>query len=147
MSGLLKCPFADLDEIIVQRENRSIAEVFAADGELYFRDCETAVLKELPQHPTSVYAAGGGLVVRDKNRQLLEKLGRVVYLKASWPVLRQRLQQSVDRPLVNSAKEWGHVESLLSQRQAFYERADIVIETDGLAPLQVACKIVSELKS
>ena len=146
LSDQLDCPFIDLDEIIVQSENRPIAEVFAVDGELYFRDCETAVLKELPQHPARVYATGGGLVVRDENRQLLEKLGRVVYLKTSWPVLKQRLQQNVDRPLVNSAKDWGNVESLLSQRQAFYERADIVIETDGLTPFQVASKIVSELK-
>ena len=147
MSGLLECPFVDLDEIVVQRENRPIAEVFATDGELYFRDCETAVLKELTHHPASVFATGGGLVVRNENRLLLEKLGRVVYLKTSWPVLKQRLQQSVDRPLVNSAKDWGKVESLLSQRQAFYERADIVIDTDGLTPLQVANKIVPELKS
>jgi len=147
LSGLLGCPFVDLDEMIVARENRSIAVIFATDGEFYFRDCETALLKELSQNQATVYATGGGLVVRDENRSLMQKHGRVVYLKASWPVLKQRLQQSVDRPLVNSAQDWGHVESLLSQRLAFYERAGIVIETDGLTPLQVANKIVTELTS
>ena len=147
LSGLLACPFVDFDEIIIQNEQKSIAEIFVADGEPYFRDCETALLKELPQHPVRVYATGGGLVVRDENRQLMEKLGRVVYLQTSWPVLRQRLQQSVARPLINSAKGWDKVENLLSRRKACYECADVIIDTDGLTPLQVANKIVVELTS
>lgn len=145
LSGLLGCPFVDLDEIIIQNEHRSIAEIFVADGEPYFRDCETAVLKELPQNQVRVYATGGGLVVRDENRQRMKMLGRVVYLQTSWPVLRQRLQQSVARPLINSAKDWDKVENLLSRRQACYESADIIIDTDGLTPLQVAKTIVMEL--
>ena len=147
LSGLLKCPFVDLDEVIVHQEKRTIAEVFASEGELYFRDCETAVLKALPGRPASVYATGGGLVVRDENRQLMGKQGQVVYLKTSWPVLKQRLRKSADRPLVNNSEDWGNVERLLLQRQSLYECADIVIETDGLTPLQVANKIIAELTS
>ena len=142
LADLLECLFIDTDEMIVQREKRSIAEIFAVDGEFYFRNCETAMLKELPQHQTAVYATGGGLIVREDNRRCMESLGLIVYLNTSWPTLQQRLQQSVDRPLVNSARDWENVKVLFDQRQTFYENADISIATDELTPLQVANKIV-----
>lgn len=145
LAGLLGYPFVDLDDLIVQHEHRPIAEIFATDGEQYFRDCESTVVQELPKHQAAIYATGGGLVVRDENRHQMASLGKVVYLKASWPVLKQRLQQSVERPLVNSSKDWGNVKDLLSQRQIYYEQADLVIETNGLTPLQIAQKIISEL--
>jgi shikimate kinase len=145
LADLLECSFVDLDEMIEQRQNRSIAVIFAADGERYFRDCETEILKELPQLPRTIYATGGGLVIRDENRRQMQSLGRIVYLKTNWSTLKQRLQQSKVRPLVNSAKDWDSVESLLAQRQSYYEHADIIIDTDNLTPLQVAHKIATEL--
>lgn len=144
LAGLLGCPFVDLDDLIVQREGRPIAEIFATNGELYFRDCETSLLKELHHDQSAIYATGGGLVVRDENRRHMANLGKVVYLKASWSVLKHRLQQSSARPLVNSAKDWGKVKDLLFQRQIYYEQADLIIETNGLTPVQVAQKIISE---
>jgi shikimate kinase len=77
----------------------------------------------------------------------MQILGRVVYLKASWPTLMNRLQQSTDRPLVTPERDWYNLKQLWTQRQAFYEAADIVVDTDGLTPLQVAQKIASGLTS
>jgi len=145
LAGLLGYPFVDLDDLIVQREHRPIAEIFATDGEPYFRDCETSVLKELHHDQSTVLATGGGLIVREENRRQMARLGKVVYLKTSWPVLKQRLQQNAERPLVNSAKDWNNVKDLLSQRQKYYEQADLIVDTDGLTPLQIAQKIAVEL--
>jgi shikimate kinase len=145
LADLLECPFADFDERIVQRENHTIAEIFAEKGEGYFRDCETVLLNELFQSPMTVYATGGGLVVRDENRRLMANLGLIVYLHSSWPVLQKRLQQSIERPLVNSASGWDDLRVLWTQRQPFYEEADIIVKTDGLNPLQIAQKIDLEL--
>ncbi|MBE0577412.1 MAG: shikimate kinase [Desulfuromonadales bacterium] len=147
LADLLKCAYSDLDDMIVQREKRTIAEIFAAEGEDYFRDCETTVLQSLRSQPAAVYATGGGLVVRDENRRQMQILGRVVYLKASWPTLMNRLQQSTDRPLVTPERDWHNLNQLWTKRQVFYEDADIVVETDGLTPLQVAQKIASGLTS
>lgn len=147
LAGLLNCPFADLDEIIALRENRSITEIFATDGENYFRDFETAVLKELSHQPMTVYATGGGLVVRERNRRQMQKLGRIVYLKSGWSTLMARLQQSTDRPLVTAERDWNSVKELWNSRQAFYENADIIVETDGLTPLQVAQIVATGLTS
>ena len=145
LAKLLNRPFVDLDEMIVQRENRTIADIFSVDGEKYFRDCETSVLNELCQQSVAIYATGGGIVVRDENRRAMKKVGRIVYLKTSWATLESRLRKSVNRPLVDPEAGWDHVKALLVERQAFYKDADIVVETDGCTPLQVARKIASGL--
>ena len=145
LADLLQRPFVDFDEVIEQREGRRITEIFAVEGEGYFRDCETETLKALHLQPCAVYATGGGIVERDENRHEMKISGRVVYLKTCWPILKTRLQQSVDRPLVDPANGWDIVKQLWTKRQPFYEDADFVVETDGLTPLQVAERIVSAL--
>jgi shikimate kinase len=147
LAGLLGCSFADLDELIAKCENRTIPDIFAADGENYFRDCETDILNKLPQQPVAVYATGGGLVMREENRRIMKKLGKVVYLKADWSTLEKRLQHGSGRPLVDSGRGWHEVKDLWDRRQPFYEEADLVLLTDELTPLQVAQKISLELSS
>jgi shikimate kinase len=147
LAGLLSCPFVDLDEKIVEFENHTIAEIFAVEGESYFRDCETRVLKALAQEPATVYATGGGLVVRDENRREMRRLGQSVYLKAGWQTLEKRLRKSTGRPLVNTENDWSEVKTLWEKRQPFYNDADLVVATDELTPLQVAQKITMELFS
>lgn len=145
LAAQLNISFADLDAMIVQRENRAITEIFAAEGEGYFRDCETSMLKALRQQATAVYATGGGIVERDENRREMKAIGRIIYLKTGWPTLRARLQQSVDRPLVDPEKGWHDVKALWTKRQAFYEDADIIVKTDGFTPLEVTEKITAVL--
>lgn len=140
-------PFSDLDLLIVQREKRSIADIFATDGELYFRDCETSLLQELPPLPATIYATGGGIVEREDNRRMMRALGRVIYLKTGWDALQKRLASSEDRPLVDPVKGWAKVKDLWLRRQSFYTEADLVVNTDGFTPLQVADRIVAELTS
>jgi len=146
LADLLDLPFVDLDARIVQREQRSIANIFAEDGEVYFRDCETALLDELQEEPPAVYATGGGIVVRDANRKSMACMGRVVYLHVSWKTLQARLQDSVDRPLVDPVNGWDDLKQLWNLRQEFYSKADIILQTDGLEPLEVARSIARELQ-
>ena len=77
--------FLDTDEMIVQQQRRSINEIFATEGEQAFRDMETALLRQLidEKRERIVLSTGGGMPLRAENRQLLSKLGKVVYLKAS----------------------------------------------------------------
>lgn len=146
LAELTGCPFEDLDSMIVQREKRSIPEIFAAEGEEYFRNCETVVLSSLKKQGRTVYATGGGIVMREKNRAMMRSKGRIVYLCASWETLRGRLQGSVDRPLVDRANGWHDLERLWRSRLPHYQDADLIVETEALTPLQVAQKIVSQLQ-
>ena len=140
-ADLLNMPFVDLDEKIVQREKRSIATIFATDGEECFRDCETDLLDELKEQPAAVYATGGGIVVREVNREAMASMGKVVYLSASWPTLEKRLKNSVDRPLVTTEKNWDELKTLWLKRQTFYSEADIIVSVDGLTPMEIAQNI------
>lgn len=145
LADLMACPFQDLDEMIVRRENCSIREIFSKNGEAYFRDCETELLKELKGKSSTVYATGGGIVIREENRLLMSELGYTVNLTCSWQVLKERLQTSTDRPLVNSAKNWHELKKLWTERQRFYEDANLIVNTEGLTPSQIAQKITMEL--
>ena len=146
LAKLTGCPFFVLDKMIVQREKRTIPEIFAADGEEYFRNCETVVLSSLQQQDKAIYATGGGIVMRDENRAMMRSKGSIVYLSASWETLRGRLQGSVDRPLVDQAENWHDLERLWLSRLSHYQDADLIVDTDAVNPLQVAQKIVSQLQ-
>lgn len=145
LAEMLNMPFIDLDACIVEREQRSIATVFAEDGEDYFRDCETSLLEALEEQPAAVFATGGGMVVRAVNRDAMTRLGQIVYLNASWATIKERLQGSVDRPLVEQQRNWGQLKSLWDKRQVFYCKADLIVSTDGLAPLEIAQNIAEQL--
>jgi len=145
LAELLHCPFVDLDEIIVQREQRTIAAIFSEFGEDYFRDCETAVLHELDPQQTAVFATGGGIVMREENRRIMRKLGKIIYLQSNWSTLQNRLQHSKGRPLVDKEKSWDAVKELWTKRQPFYADADLVVLTDDCSPLQAAQKIATDL--
>jgi len=147
LATLTDCPFYDLDSLIVDKEQRSITEIFKTDGEEYFRNCETNLLSGLNEENNAVYATGGGIVLREKNRTLMRDSGRIIYLRTRWVTLCERLKDSVDRPLVDSAKGWYDLEQLWLHRMPLYQDADLIVDTDGITPRHVAEKIVSMLQT
>jgi shikimate kinase len=138
--------FADLDQLIIAREGLQIAEIFAAHGESYFRDCEAAVLTAQAGTEHTVFATGGGIVGRDQNRALLKQLGTVVYLRSSWPTLERRLARSSGRPLADPQQGWDKIRQLWQSRLPWYEEADLVIDTDQLKLNDVVREIISRLR-
>ena len=63
----LNCPVVDTDALIVEREGRPVSDIFAAEGEGYFRDLETAAAREVGQKSGLIIATGGGLPLRAEN--------------------------------------------------------------------------------
>ena len=145
LAKLLNCSFIDLDAKIEDREQCSISNIFITHGEQYFRDCETAILKEIFPQEKTVYATGGGIVLREENRILMKTCGTIIFLKAEWDILEKRLKKSMDRPLVNHADKISDIKMLWADRQPYYRDADIIVETNGLAPLEVAHEIISRI--
>lgn len=137
--------FDDLDQLIVEREGRSIPEIFAQQGEAYFRDCETAILAEQGKRRRTVLATGGGIVGREGNRALMKQHGRVVYLRAAWPTLEHRLSMGTGRPLADPQKGWDAIRTLWETRLPWYEEAEVVIDTDHLEVGAVVNEIISRL--
>ena len=125
--------FIDKDDYIESVQKRSINEIFADQGEEYFRDLETQTIKKLAESVNnSVISVGGGLPVRECNRALLKKLGKVVFLDTSIDELEKRLSNDTRRPLLAGGKVRDKIEALMRARKDIYEStADCIITTDN----------------
>ncbi len=126
--------FLDTDEYIEEKEKRTINEIFAADGEEYFRNLETGTVRELTgELENTVISVGGGLPIREENQVNLKKLGKVIYLRAKPETLIERLKGDESRPLLKGGNLEDKINSLMSARSEIYEKAaDIIVDTDGL---------------
>ncbi|SDY16133.1 shikimate kinase [Hymenobacter psychrophilus] len=124
-------PFVDLDEEIVQLEQRSISELFAREGEEYFRQREADVLRDvLARYPALVLATGGGTPCFHHNLEVLLETGLTLYLAVPVPELvRRLLHVAANRPLLAAAPDAAALEvrlrETLAARQRFYDRAPL----------------------
>ena len=113
--------FYDTDEYIEKKQNTTISEIFATKGEEAFRDMETETVKELSDTlDNCVISVGGGLVLREVNRELLRKLGTVVYLKASEEELCKRLSKDTKRPAIQGSGSFTKIHCTLWSREKIY---------------------------
>lgn len=133
LSYRLRRPVTDTDKEIEKEEKRSISEIFASDGETYFRDRETACLKKLLKGTKNqIISVGGGLPLREENRALMRELGRVFYLKASAQTIYDRLKHDTTRPLLQGDDPQNKIRTLLDERDVYYaQAADVTINVDG----------------
>lgn len=146
LSQTLKCEFLDTDELIEQEQKRSISEIFAADGEASFRDMETECLKSLLKRKDDgfVLSVGGGLPIREVNRNLLKELGDVVLLQVSPEVVYKRLRNDKTRPLLQNKNPLGRILDLMSARKSYYEDAAMhIVDVNERDFEQIAADILS----
>ncbi|KAA0225585.1 MAG: Shikimate kinase [Fimbriimonadales bacterium] len=124
--------FIDLDEVITNRAQRSISEVFDESGEECFRELESEALESLlAGDAPAVLATGGGTPMRERNFELLQQLGKVVYLRAEPPPLIARLEgETAHRPLLSGGLR-ERVEQLLREREPAYRKAHFTVNADG----------------
>lgn len=137
----------DLDDAIVEREGRTINEIFADSGEAYFREVEKKVLSDFSEEDSTIFATGGGIVLDDENIECMKKHGQVFYLKASVEELAAHLALADDRPLIKEGDLKAKLTSILNVRKDLYEKADHIIETDGLNVDEIAEKIAEVIEN
>lgn len=118
----------DMDEAIVQREGRTIAEIFSDAGEAYFRDVESEVLLELVNREKLVITTGGGAVLREANRAIMLQKGLVIALDATEEEIVNRVKNDPDRPLL-AGDPRERVRILKQERSGLYQFAPIQIDT------------------
>lgn len=140
--------FRDADTVLETSAGKSIAEVFASEGEVGFRDRESAVLAGLAGQSRCVVATGGGVVLRQENRAILRSAGFVAWLTASPETLWNRLSTDPTtagrRPNLTATGGLDEVIRLLAIREPLYrEVAHIVVDTEGRSPEVVATDILS----
>lgn len=152
VASRLGWPVVDTDEMVEERVGTTIAEMFAASGEVAFRDAESAAIFELAAAPGPFVASlGGGAVVRASNRDVLRSVGFVVWLRAGPDALVRRVGSGDSRPLLGGAtgrERHGRLAELARTREAFYrEVADLVIDVEALSAEEVATLICGEVEA
>jgi shikimate kinase len=134
----LELPFFDSDHEIEARSGARIPAIFELEGEAGFREREAHVITDLTGRENIVLATGGGAVLRPENREVLQKRGFVIYLRANPHDLWLRIGGDKNRPLLQTADPKARLEALYEVRDPLYrECAHFVIETgrpsvDGL---------------
>jgi len=138
----MKRRFIDLDDLIEMREGRRICDIFAQEGEPYFRRVEHRILKEVSREKNFVVACGGGIVINKDNINIMKESGEVICLTASIPVILRRIEGTSHRPLLNVKNPQEQIECLLKLRAPFYALADKSIDTSQLSIDEVIGKII-----
>ena len=130
--------YLDMDALIEKRLGMSITNFFAEKGEEAFRQVESEVLADLLQRD-QVVSTGGGLVISQRNRNLLKTNSDNIYLKADFETLYQRITADKDnqRPLfLNNSKE--ELAAIFQERQALYEEvASRILDVTELSPEEI----------
>lgn len=144
LAGKLGWKRVDGDEEIERLEEKTISDIFAADGEAGFRVIETRVLETiLTSGEYAVVATGGGAVLSEVNRKLMLNNGFVVALKASPEQIIARVKTDTERPLLqDDAAE--RVNLLLAQRKHAYDFAHLTVDTTNMSAEEVVETILEQ---
>jgi shikimate kinase len=136
LADRLHLPVFDLDMEIINREQRSIPEIFAKSGEEYFRMKERKILEELiDKNGSMVVSCGGGTPCFLNNIELMKKYGTVVWLNTHVDVLLQRLlREKAQRPLLKNVDDndlKSYIIRKLNERRMYYQQADVTIDNEN----------------
>jgi shikimate kinase len=148
LSELLRMPAIDADEHLEQTAGKTIREIFAAEGEAGFRERENQTLQELCERDGLIVSWGGGVILREANRNALRVAGKIVWLKARPETLLARIEQDPTtgerRPNLTATGGIEEVRHLLTIREPLYSAtADKIVEVDDVSPSTIADDIAN----
>lgn len=138
--------FIDTDDVIEAENGMKISEIFAKNGEEYFRDLETDLVRRICKLCDLVIATGGGVVKRTENIDNLRSNGLLIWLDASPEVILNRTSGSNHRPLLQVPDPLDQICKMLKERERFYSQADYRIDTSNLTVDEVVDKIIEIFK-
>lgn len=122
----------DVDQYIVEKAGMEINDIFEQNGEQYFRDLETQVLKEIQAGKGQIISCGGGAVLRDENVKILKDGGVIVLLTATPETIFDRVKDHTHRPILNNDMSLENVKRLMNNREPRYQAvADIKVNVDS----------------
>lgn len=138
LADSLKFDFVDLDEFIEKNEAMAISDIFAKQGEDYFRKLEFNAAKETIHLQDTVISTGGGIIKNEANIAALKKAGTVFYLSAPANILYRRIKGDSARPLLKTEEEFAKI---LEERENAYKQADFMIDATK-SPEEIAQEII-----
>ena len=148
LAAMLHAPFLDSDAEIEKAANMTIPEIFARDGEPFFRVKERQVISRLLEREKGVLSTGGGAYMADENREIISKKGVAVWLNADLDVLWQRVRHKDTRPLLRVPDPFGALKRLYDGRVPVYAKADLSVRSEqGLSIDDMALRVIDALKT
>ncbi len=142
----LRVPFLDSDAEIERAANRTIAEIFERDGEAFFRERETQVIRRLLRTQRCILSTGGGAYISERNRRIISEAGVAVWLKADLDLLWARVRHKDTRPLLRTPDPYGTLAALYEARIPAYALAEIHVEARPAYSIEdMAAKVIAAL--
>jgi shikimate kinase len=137
LAAKLRMPFRDLDTVIVEKEQKSVSEIFSEKGEEYFRYQEKQTLEEIVEEEESfILSCGGGTPCFFNNIEFMKKSGKVIWLNTSIDVLKERLlKERISRPLIREIDDdelKRYIIRKLSERRMYYQQADVMVNEESV---------------
>jgi len=146
VADTLHYTFLDTDDVLVARAGRSIADIFAQEGEAVFRERERRLVEEIARRTRTIISTGGGLPVDPANMASLKTHALVVCLWASAEKIWERVRNQSHRPLLNEPDPLAKIRSLLAEREPFYREADVLVNTEMRSIKEVAHQVIHQLR-
>jgi shikimate kinase len=147
LTRLLTMRLIDIDTEIEKSVKMSINQIFKQFGEQKFREIETEMIEKVSCEKNVIISTGGGAVLKQENVDALKKTGIVICLMAAPGTILRRTSESSERPLLQVEKPFEKINELLNFRKPFYEKADMMIDTEDKTPLQIAEEIIEKVKN
>lgn len=146
VAAALDVPFLDSDAEIEAAAKMSIAEIFARDGEPFFRKRETEVIGRLLDEQKGILSTGGGAFMSQHNRDLISAQGVSVCLDADFEVLWKRVHHRNTRPLLRTADPKATLRELFDARAGIYKLADLRVKSQaGISIEDMAQRVIETL--
>ena len=140
--------FVDSDEEIIKRTGVTVPHIFDIEGEAGFRQREAVAIRELARRDNIVLATGGGAVLDERNRTMLQQNGIVIYLNATVHDLWQRTRHDRNRPLLQTDDPYGKLTELFHQRDPVYRLiSDIIVQTGKQSAQTLMLRLVDEIEA
>ena len=136
LAAQLKLPFFDLDQVVIEKEKRTIQQIFVESGEEFFRNKEKETLEQLIEANVSmVLSCGGGTPCYFNNIDRMQKYGTVIWLNTQVDVLLERLlKEKKQRPLlknIDDADLKSYIVKKLNERRMYYQQADVIVDNEN----------------
>jgi shikimate kinase len=146
LARLFTMKLIDIDTEIIKSAKMSINQIFEQFGEQKFREMETEMIEKVSREKNVLISTGGGAVLRQENMDALKKTGMVICLTATPETILRRTSGNSERPLLQVEKPLEKINELLNFRKPFYEKADMMIDTEDKTPLQIAEEIIEKVR-
>lgn len=136
----------DIDTEIEKSMKMTINDIFKQFGEPRFREIETEIIKQVSENKNVIISTGGGAVLKQENMDAVRKNGVIVCLTATPETILERTRSNKERPLLYVENPLERIKELLHFRTPFYEKADIMIDTEKKSPIHIAEEIIERMK-